>query len=1011
MIKAFPWKNRDRAATNTGQDPAPNNAPAAPEADAPGRFYGAQLNRVEATLNTLLAAVAVSAGPQVPAAPPVRETLRAAPRRPSLGAAIAEVSRRQQELEGLAPASTARQAVEQAAGQFFGQARSRATSLVSLQDDIAGLATKLDTMQREQAARDAAPPVCNLDKLRSEIATMSGALRDVASRGSVATVESAIRGLSQKIEDSRNDGIKETVLRPMEELVAELRQSLAEIDPRMTIKGLDSEIKKLGSKIEDLGRTSVDPAAFGHIQAQTREIRDLLTAAVAHPLPIERIEQQVAQLAQSLGEQQVAAPLYGEIPLLEPRHDKAHFEAIEARLGEIAGKVEESLQAARDQSRYRDLSDRIDSVHTGLSERIAEVQRTAAAPDTSALEELVRSLSDKIERAVSPHADHHAIEALEEQISQLAQRMDHSTTAASLGSLERAISELFGELERTRTASLDAAEQTARSTVQEALAKTPDHAAAQEKIAEELLELRAKQDQAEVRTLSTLNAVHETLEKVVDRLSTFEAEIGDRQDGDLGETLASGPAPVFAPPRGNNPPPPPPPPFAEPRGSRGGQESPFSAAEDFLIEPGSGFPGRRENGGSGGQASALDSLEAPSPRSDFIAAARRAAQAAQRETVAVAHAGAGAAPLARGKGGLLDNTRSFIAHYKRPVVLSLAAIFVAVGAYAVLKTLGHPDRTKLSYNVEPPAAVASVIPDAPVMSPAPTQQNAFAQMTSAAKVDDSALSPNSIVTPPPAPPRAAASAAGVDPIATGSIAPKPPVAAARPKEIAFADLRSQARAGDALAQFALATNYAEGRVTARDLKAAAEWYEKAAAQDLVPAQYRLATLYEKGVGVPRDLGKARALYQHAAEQGNIRAMHNLAVLAADGGDSDRPDYATAAHWFKRAAEFGVRDSQYNYAVLLARGLGVQQDFVASYVWFAIAAAQGDQDSATKRDDVGARLSPDQLATAKAVAASFRPRTPAADSNNVTLPVVVGTTRPVEPAPSLSFSQRPKVSML
>ncbi|MDR3408405.1 MAG: hypothetical protein P4L68_07905 [Methylovirgula sp.] len=1007
MIKAFPWKNRDHAATNSGQAPEPSSAPATPEADAAGRVYGAQLNRVEATLNTLLAAVATSAGPQVPAAQPAREAMRAAPRRTSLGAAIAEVSRRQQELEGLPQASAPRQAVEQAAAQ----ARSRATSLITLQDDIAGLAAKLDAMQREQTVRYAAPPVCNLDKLRSEIATMSEALRDVASRGSVATVEAAIRGLSQKIEESRHDGIKEAVLRPMEELVAELRQSLAEIDPRMTIKGLDSEIKKLGSKIEDLGRTSVDPAAFGHIQAQTREIRDLLTAAAAHPLPVERIEQQVAQIVQSLGEQRPAPPLYDEILQIESRHDTAHFDAIEARLAEIAGKVEESLQAARDQSRYRDLSDRLDSVHTGLSERIAEVQR-AAAPDTSALEELVRSLSDKIERAVAPQADNGAIEALEQQISQLAERMDHSTTAASLGSLERAISELFGELERTRSASLDAAEQTARSAVQEALAKVPDHAAAQEKIAEELVELRAKQDQADARTLSTLNAVHETLEKVVDRLSSFEAEIGDHRGGDPGETLASGPAPVFAPPRGSNPPPPAPPPFAEPRGNRGGPETPFGAAEDFLIEPGSGFPGRRENSGAGDQASTLNSLEAPSPRSDFIAAARRAARAAQRETVVAAHAGAGAAPLPPSKGGLLDNTRSFIAHYKRPVVLSLAAIFVAVGAYAVLKTLGHPDRTKLSYNVEPPAAVAAVIPDAPVLSSTLAQQNTLAQMTAAAKADDSALSPNSIVVPPPASPRAAAPAARVDPIVTGSIAPKPPVAAVKPQEISFADLRSRAGAGDALAQFALAASYVEGRVTARDLNAAAEWYEKAAAQGLVPAQYRLATLYEKGIGVPRDLSKAQALYQRAAEQGNIRAMHNLAVLAADGGDSGRPDYATAAQWFKRAAEFGVRDSQYNYAVLLARGLGVQQDFVASYVWFAIVAAQGDQDSASKRDDVGARLSPDQLATAKTVAASFRPRTPAADANNVTLPAIVGNARPTpSPAPSLSFSQRPKVSML
>ena len=78
------------------------------------------------------------------------------------------------------------------------------------------------------------------------------------------------------------------------------------------------------------------------------------------------------------------------------------------------------------------------------------------------------------------------------------------------------------------------------------------------------------------RTLSTLNAVHETLEKVVDRLSTFEAEIGDRRGGDPGETLARAGARLRAAAQ-QQPAAPPPPPFAEPRGSSGGQESPFSA--------------------------------------------------------------------------------------------------------------------------------------------------------------------------------------------------------------------------------------------------------------------------------------------------------------------------------------------------------------------------------------------------------------------------------------------------
>lgn len=981
MIKAFPWKNRDRATAGQNKNFAPDLS------EESGRVHGAQLNRVETKLNNLLAAVAAAAEaqPQGRARPAPGREIPA--RRLSLGAAIAEVSRRQEELES---------ALNQPR-----EARPRATSLAGLQNDIAGLAAKLDAMQRDQAARPPLPPVCNLDLLRDEIAAMSAALRDVASRGSVATVEAAIRGLSQKIEDSRSDGMKDAVLRPMEELVAELRQSLAEIDPRMTIRGLEGELKKLSTKIDDLGRAGVDPAAFGNIQAQTREIRDLLSAAIARPMPVERIERQVADLAKSLNRRQ-EIDAYDDLSSAAPLSEPSNSASIEAQLKYIAAKVDESLSAARDQTPYRDLSDRIDSVHQGLSARIADMERTAI-PDTSALEELVRSLSDKIERATAPQADQRSIEALEQQISALAQRIEQSSANVSLGSLERAISELFGEFERSRMASLEVAEETARSAVREALAGMPPASAEQQRLTEEIGDLRAKQQQADQRTLSTLNAVHETLEKVVERLSSVEAEMNGPGGADV---YASGPPPVFAPARDPQPPrnPPAPPPFAEPRGNRPEPSARLpGGTEDYLIEPGRGFPGRREPGDTGGQAPASQSRppEAPTSRSDFIAAARRAAQAAQRESAAMA-----ARPLATAEsgaeGGLLQTTRGLIAHYRRPVVLSLAAIFVAVGAYAVLKSLGHPS-AKVSA-IAPPA-IASVAPKKTVASL--TLPKASATTASAASVDDSVLSPNSIVASPPVPPSVAPTTAKkVDPIVTGSI-PRKTQALAR--EMSMADLRSAARGGDARAQFALAVEYTDGHLLPRDLKIAAQWYEKAAAQGLAPAQYRLASFYEKGLGVDRDMSRAQRLYQEAAEQGNIRSMHNLAVLAADGGASGRPDYATAAHWFKRAAECGVRDSQYNYAVLLARGMGVSQDFISSYVWFAIAAKQGDQDSASKRDDVGARLSARQLVTAKAMVDAFRPHTASPAANDMSLPVISTTTRPA--ASQLGIGQRPKVSML
>ena len=142
-------------------------------------------------------------------------------------------------------------------------------------------------------------------------------------------------------------------------------------------------------------------------------------------------------------------------------------------------------------------------------------------------------------------------------------------------------------------------------------------------------------------------------------------------------------------------------------------------------------------------------------------------------------------------------------------------------------------------------------------------------------------------------------------------------------------------------------------------------------------------LFERGLGVDRDLATARTWYERAAEAGNVRAMHNLAVLVADGGG--KPDYAAAARWFRKAAEYGVRDSQYNLAILYARGMGGPQDLVQSYAWFSAAADQGDADAAKKRDDVAVRFDAKTLERAKALAASYRPKTPEPAANDVTPP--------------------------
>ena len=143
-------------------------------------------------------------------------------------------------------------------------------------------------------------------------------------------------------------------------------------------------------------------------------------------------------------------------------------------------------------------------------------------------------------------------------------------------------------------------------------------------------------------------------------------------------------------------------------------------------------------------------------------------------------------------------------------------------------------------------------------------------------------------------------------------------------------------------------------------------------------------------------------------------MHNLGVLHAEGLDG-KPDYLTAANWFRKAAEYGVGDSQYNLAILYARGMGVEKNLPAAWAWFTAAAAQGDKDSAQKRDEITQRLSGVQMTAAKALAEGFRPRTADPAVNQVTTAPgsweSLSVATPPKPATATATPPKAKVSKL
>jgi TPR repeat protein len=171
--------------------------------------------------------------------------------------------------------------------------------------------------------------------------------------------------------------------------------------------------------------------------------------------------------------------------------------------------------------------------------------------------------------------------------------------------------------------------------------------------------------------------------------------------------------------------------------------------------------------------------------------------------------------------------------------------------------------------------------------------------------------------------------------------------------------------------------YFYGRGVEQDYAKAMEWYRKAADQGFADAQFTVGSLYENGWGVAKDIDQARVWYQKAADQAYGPAKTALARLqsrpnpsAQNVPPSPSPmtapqeqsltpaeenemgrryfvglgvarDYAKALECYRKAADGGFAEAQYNIGLLYERGLGVAKDLEQAKGWYQKAADRGD----------------------------------------------------------------------
>jgi localization factor PodJL len=933
---------------------------------------------------------------------------------PDLERAIAEFNARRRALSG-EPAYAEREGVPVTGAPEIRQEPAPTQNLANLEEQLRRITDGIEALKRPDVEEA-------INALRTELGEIGRTLNDAMPRQAIETIEMQIQVLAQRIDEGQRSGVDRNSLAGVESGLNEVREILRALMPAENLVGYNASIGAIAAKL-DLIVGEGDPATLQDLDRSLATLREM---------------------SMHVASNEAVSSLAAQVQTLTEKVDRI---AIGSNSSEVLG----SLQ------------NRIDALTVAVSER---TQIEAATPHR--LESLMQTLSDKIGQMQESDGNRAAVMHLEDRIVELMERFDVTESRLDqLGAIERGLADLLVHMEALRT-NKDLSALRADSPIVDSL----------------------RQEIAQTR--GCVDSVDGRLGNLVDRLATIEKDLGvgrqpssageanapepadaegiDALDTDIGfPKISAAPSPVAAP-QPSSPLSISAPPLDEalratvasltpaPSPSTGQIWPAPMPADNFTLanlplEPGSGPP-RVAGSPSARIAASEAALGDVRPqtvvsgnKSNFIAAARRAAQAAGQDPRGrpsrpdMSRTNAGGSPAPRGKAATRVKSLFLAASIMAIIVGSFHfagnvfdfSVFDSKSTKVATEPEADPETSE---NSIPPAETETVAglpgdqppaanPAEPTAAPAATVDSDITASLLAPPVMPSLTpaSPPSVGVIPPNPPAPVLNqapqggAALLDPPAlnltkpkpkasgpsevTGSIArapsgatpkrstefqPQPPAPDRLPVGIGGPQLRSAALAGDAGAAYEIALRFVEARGVSANLEEAARWFERAASKGLAPAQFRYASMLEKGQGVKKDLTAAQKLYIAAAGKGHAKAMHNLAVLYAEGIDGN-PDYTNAAQWFRKAAELGVADSQYNLGVLAARGLGTERNIAEAYKWFALAAAQGDRDAGRKRDEVAAHLDAQALAAAQQAVKNFTPavQPPAA----ITVPAPIG----------------------
>ena len=844
---------------------------------------------------------------------------------------------------------------------------------------------------------------------------------DKRTRDNMKSLQDRMGDMAQRVSSSNSEQLlrQAPAFNQLEQRLADLAKRVEQPQQNHPSDLLRQEINSLAGRIDNVRETSETLAARAQTQAvqtaqaELRGIEDRIVGLINEakqsisvnqvgPAELQRFRQEIDKINARV-ETTAAAPNH--------THDVS---ALKVAIEQLSTRVAQG----QDERPIADLDRKIIAIAKKLEEAEAAAKNLPQATD---LEKRFAELDQRLSQSLADPTQSN--DALALKLAEVDERLGRSEHQLShMQTIERAISQLYDSMEGLRGQTHDIAQAAAAKAVEQLganIGELPQPHKSPEIISLEtgLKAVRAASESADQRNQETLEAVHETLEQIVTKLTELEtASIGQRLSH-AAAPIAHGPEPLqsfiqndqqFDALASHQP---------APKPSH--MDSPFlsSAQDDFNDDPRlADVPTQEDTVRTNLDASATDG-----GIGDIVAAARRLHQAAQAAKNDLAGTKAGTRPTkAKKKAFSIPFLHAKDAEAdSRPVTPAGETGQRALFAGLKAAQANDSSRKRLVLVGAALLVVAVVgirnlqgrINQGPVVAPATIEQTAPKNSAPLIPLVPQIIQPETapLLSPdgktksnvnPAQQGEAQGNVPASDPILTGAVTPagvavaipedntNVAIATAAPNTVTIeaalgpAKLRQAADRGDTTAEYVVATHYLEGDSVATDFAKAAYWYGKSAAGGSAPAQYRLASLYERGKGVPKNLTSALSWYEKSASLGNVKAMHNAAVLAA-GSDIGQPDYPKAFRYFSLAASHGLKDSQYNLAVLIERGMGTAQDINDALFWYMAAAAQGDPEAKTKVDALSKTVSAATLDSVKTRLKNWSPEKAPEAANIVT----------------------------